>query len=234
MNFKKRSTLPELMDNPNLPKADLQLALRDLAVVNKYLGGDGITINALEALIAENPDKQKWKIIDVGCGDGEMLRKIATHFQDETIDIDFLGLDLNPKSIASAVQKTRLCNVNFEEKDILTLNTQDYQCDIVLFTLTIHHFTDAQIVDFITKCQEIAAIAIVINDLQRSKLAHRLFQLFSGIFMKSNIAIYDGKVSIARSFKREDLETYSKKLALNDYSISWKWAFRYLWVIKIK
>ena len=82
------------------------------------------------------------------------------------------------------------------------------------------------------KFKSLASIGIIVNDLQRSKIAYRLFQLFSGIFMKSTIAKYDGRVSIARSFRRKELETYSKQLALNNYSIQWKWAFRYVWVIK--
>ncbi|TVZ51696.1 methyltransferase domain-containing protein [Dokdonia sp. Hel_I_53] len=234
MNFSKRSTLPELMDNPELPEPELQLALQDLALVNKYLGGNGITIKALERIVSEHPDKNKWHIIDVGCGDGEMLRQVAQHFAKKSLDIKFLGIDINEKSIAAAKKQSEdLQNISFEQKDIHTLEADDLKCDIVLFTLTMHHLTDSQILLFLETCKKIASVAIIVNDLQRSKLAYRLFQVFSGIFMKSKIAIYDGKISVARSFKRKDLEEYSKKLALDDYLIKWKWAFRYLWIINI-
>lgn len=233
MNFKKRSNLPELMDDPNLPEDQLRLALKDIAFVNKYLGGNAITIKALEKIINSYPEKKQWKVVDVGCSDGEVLRKIAYHFSKKNIDIQFLGIDINAKSIAIAQRESEgIARLSFEEQDILKLDKTIFHCDIILCTLTVHHFTENEIIIFLTKFKNLATTAIIINDLERSKIAYRLYQLFSALFMKSYITKYDGKISIARSFKRKDLENYSKKLALTDYSISWKWAFRFLWIIK--
>ena len=233
MNFKNRSTTPELMDDPSLPEADLHLALKDLATVNKYLGGNHITITALEDLISAHPEKKKWKVVDVGCGDGEVLRHIAKHFKNSAVDISFYGVDINDKSIDSAREKSKdFDNLTFSRQNILTIDETTFECDVIICTLTMHHFSDEQLLVFMEKFKKLASIGIIVNDLQRSKIAYRLFQLFSGIFMKSKIAKYDGRVSIARSFRRKELETYSKQLALDDYSIQWKWAFRYLWVIK--
>ncbi|MDE0597663.1 methyltransferase domain-containing protein [Dokdonia genika] len=233
MNFNKRSTAPELMDDAELPEAELRLALKDLAVVNKYLGGNQITITALEGMITSQPDKKLWRVMDVGCGDGEVLRQIARHFKNLDYKIEFIGLDINEKSIARARKKSEgISHLTFSTQNILTLDAATAGCDIILCTLTMHHFTDQQICTFIKTFVQLASTGVIINDLQRSKIAYRLFQLFSGIFMKSKIAKYDGKVSIARAFKKEELETYSKQLALDSYSIQWKWAFRYLWVIK--
>ncbi|WP_405224372.1 methyltransferase domain-containing protein [Dokdonia sp. Asnod1-B02] len=233
MNFKNRSTTPELMDDPSLPEVDLHLALKDLATVNKYLGGNHITITALEDLISAHPEKKKWNVLDVGCGDGEVLRHIAKHFKNSAIDISFYGVDINDKSIDSAREKSKdFDNLTFSRQNILTIDETTFECDVIICTLTMHHFSDEQLLVFMEKFKKLASIGIIVNDLQRSKIAYRLFQLFSGIFMKSKIAKYDGRVSIARSFRRKELETYSKQLALDDYSIQWKWAFRYLWVIK--
>jgi hypothetical protein len=41
----------------------------------------------------------------------------------------------------------------------------------------------------------------------------------------------DGLVSILRGFKKNELEEFSKKLSLKNYTIRWKWAFRYQWII---
>lgn len=233
MNFNKRSTAAELMDDPSLPEADLKLALKDIALVNRFLGGNAITIKALEHMIARSPDKKEWKVVDVGCGDGELLRQITHYFKDKPYTIDFLGVDINIKSINRARQKSvGIKQLAFSTQNILTINESTFDCDVILCTLTMHHFSDEQLIAFMKKFQKLASIGIIVNDLQRSKVAYRLFQLFSGIFMKSKIAKYDGRISIARSFRKEELETYSKQLALRDYSINWKWAFRYVWVIR--
>jgi hypothetical protein len=50
--------------------------------------------------------------------------------------------------------------------------------------------------------------------------------------MKSPIARHDGRISIARGFILEELKQFSKHLGFENDTIGWKWAFRYLWVIK--
>jgi len=233
MNFKERSTLTELMDDPDISDELLIGTLKDIALVNRYLGGNQITVKALKKIIRNHPTKKKWTIVDVGCSDGESLRDIVGYFKKEDVDINFVGLDINARSIEIALSKSEgMANVSFRVQDILEIEEKSFECDVIICTLTMHHFGDGQLLEFLSKFQKLASIAIIINDLQRSKLSYRLFQLFSSIFIKSKVAKYDGKVSIASGFKRKDLESYSKKLALTDYYINWKWAFRYVWVIR--
>lgn len=234
MDFTTRSHTPELMDDPNVPEDQLRLALKDIALVNKYLGGNAITIKALEELISLNPNKKVWRVIDFGCGDGEVLRQIATYFKNHSKEIQFLGVDINQKSIDRArIKSSEFTNLKFRTENILDIKGDALDCDVILCTLTMHHFSDEEILVFLKRFKKLAALAIIINDLHRSKIAYRLFQLFSGIFMKSKIAKHDGRISIARAFKKEELETYSKELAGTKSTIQWRWAFRYLWVIKI-
>jgi hypothetical protein len=71
----------------------------------------------------------------------------------------------------------------------------------------------------------------VINDLHRSALAYRLFQGLCFVFQLNSMSREDGLTSILRGFKKEDLIAFSEKLKFNNYTIQWKWAFRYQWII---
>jgi hypothetical protein len=73
---------------------------------------------------------------------------------------------------------------------------------------------------------------MVINDLERSALAYRLFQALCFVFRLNEMSKKDGLISILRGFKREELEQFSKKANFKNYSIQWKWAFRYQWIIR--
>jgi hypothetical protein len=42
----------------------------------------------------------------------------------------------------------------------------------------------------------------------------------------------DGLTSILRGFKKEELVRFSEQLQFENYKVSWKWAFRYQWIIK--
>jgi len=109
---------------------------------------------------------------------------------------------------------------------------ESFNCDIIICTLTLHHFFDEEILVFMKQFVKLAKVAIVINDLQRSKIAYHLFRLFSRIFIKSHVAKNDGLVSIASGFKKHELKKVAQQLKLKHSKITWKWAFRYLWLIK--
>ena len=120
------------------------------------------------------------------------------------------------------------------ECDILTTDFSDINIDVVMTTLTLHHFTDDGVVKFVNQFNSMASLGVVINDLQRSRLAYYLFQAFSLFFIKTKIARKDGLLSIKRAFTKVDLEGYAHAVPDVKHSIKWKWAFRYVWVLKKK
>ena len=228
-----RATEPELMDDPEISQIDLKDALTDISRVNKLLGGNRITIKAIERLFEENPSKKEWTIVDIGCGDGEILRLIADYFNSKDLTVHLVGLDLSPQSIAMGRElSSSYQNIDLKVKDILTIDNESFDCDILICTLTLHHFRDQEILVFMKQFVALAQVAVVINDLQRSKIAYQLFRLFSRIFIKSDIAKNDGLVSIASGFKKPELKIVAQQLKLKHSEITWKWAFRYLWLIK--
>ncbi|MEQ3655942.1 MAG: methyltransferase domain-containing protein [Dokdonia sp.] len=231
-SFVHRSNLPERMDDPALAQEELALALADIAKVNTLLGGYHITLDGIKKLMQTKPDKTDWTIVDVGCGDGQVLRYLAKALASYQDHFRFVGVDINPKSIAMARHKSDgLSHVSFEVLDILQITNDQLKADILVCNLTMHHFDDTQIVTFLKVFYQLAGVGVVINDLERSPVAYQLFRLFSRIFMKSDIARYDGKISIARGFKREELHQFASLANFKNYSIRWKWAFRFLWVI---
>jgi len=228
-----RCTDDELMDDPLLSEEKLNATLDDISMINKRLGGNSITVNAIKKVFKEHPAKTKWTIADVGCGDGEMLRILANALVEYGYEIKFIGIDINEKGLHRA---RRLSNgmesISYLNEDIFNLVSEKSKYDIIISTLTLHHIQEEGIVSFIDAMIRLGAYALIINDLQRSAVAYRLYQLISRIFIKSEVAKYDGLVSIASGFKREDLESYAQQLRLKNHKITWKWAFRYLWYIK--
>lgn len=229
--FEERSTALELMDDPTISQERLHQALDDISYVNKTLGGTSISINAVNACIKANPDKTEWTILDVGCGDGEMLRLLKQKLPS-SLKLKLIGVDLNERCIARAKEKSHAFpNIQYEKLDIFTITPDQAYCDILLCTLTLHHIKEAQLINFIAQCKAITAKALIINDLQRSRLAYGLFKLFSLAFFIGDIASYDGLISIKSGFLKSELKHYAQVLNLKNYTVKWKWAFRYLWYI---
>lgn len=233
MNFPSRSSERELMDDADLDYLLLQKTYADINMVNKVLQGFTLTLWAIEKIIKENP-QEFYTIVDMGCGDGAMLRKIASFYKSRSVGLNLIGIDLNTRSIQLAIENSKeYANIRYLKRDILSLEANDLQCDILLCTLTMHHFNSDKIPIFINQFVRLSRLGVIINDLQRSRVSYRLFQLFSLIFIKTKIAKHDGLVSIKSAFTKMELVDFSSNLPNVHHDISWRWAFRYLWIIRI-
>lgn len=236
LDTSNRADQQEIMDDFSLESQQLEQVFRELDKVNGFLGGTGITLNGLEKLLNTTSRNRPIKILDVGCGNGFMLRRIAKYGQKQGWSFSLLGIDANPEAINIArIQSTGYQNIQYECINVHSEEFSHLQADIILCTLTLHHFKDQEIIKLINTAIKNAQVGIVVNDLQRSMIAYHLFNLFCAVFINNAIAKKDGQVSILRSFKRKDFNRYSSYFPSVRHEINWKWAFRYQWIIyKIK
>ncbi|WP_416441071.1 methyltransferase domain-containing protein [Leeuwenhoekiella sp. A16] len=228
--MKQRILIPELMDDPSLDLKTLSLALQDVSQVNRLLGGNQVTINGLDYFFKKY-QQPSYTIVDLGCGDGEMLRAVAKFGRKKNLSLRLIGMDINEKSLALAKEKSvKYPEITFLQQDILKLDSDSFSCDIVISTLTMHHFTNEEIVIFLKCFLNLSTLGFVINDLHRSSIAYNLFKLYSSFFMRTDLAKHDGLISIQRAFKKEELTSLVKELNVKTNIIKWQWAFRYLWI----
>lgn len=228
-----RTNQEEIMDNFALQGEDLEVVLRDLKLVNQYLGGNAITINGIKKLITNVPKEKEIVIMDLGCGDGQMLIKCAEYAQKNNRKFRLIGIDANKYTIANAKEKTKLIpEITFVSLDVFSEEFKKCKADIFLCTLTLHHFKDNEIRQLLNTLIPLANVGIVVNDLHRNALAYYLFKVFSTVFFKSEIAKNDGLISILRGFKRADIEEFAQSMHINSQTIHWKWAFRYQWIVQ--
>ncbi len=231
-DFTKRNRDPELMDDCGVDGTMLRKVLDDIDRTNNLLGGNRITINGVELLMQEHR-QASYTILDMGCGNGSMLREIVKLGRRLGIDIEAIGIDLSETGLDIAkAASSDFPEIRYLKRDILALAADDLKCDILLCTLTMHHFYDENIPVFLHQFTKLASIGIVINDLQRSPLAYYLFRGFSAIFIRTKIAKHDGLISIKSGFTKMELEHFAKELTSVKHEIQWKWAFRYLWVMR--
>jgi 2-polyprenyl-3-methyl-5-hydroxy-6-metoxy-1,4-benzoquinol methylase len=228
----RRSTKAEIMDDFELQGTELYKTLKDLDKINAWLGGNQITLNGIQELLMEIPKGQRIKIADIGCGSGAMLRKIADWGTNTGRHLELVGIDANLHAIEIAKELSmEYPHIDYHNVNIFSEDFKKLKFDIILCTLTLHHFVDAQILEILKQFKTQSKIGIVINDLHRTSVAYNLFKAFCSVFVNNEIARKDGLTSILRGFKRSDLEEYSKHIEAKTQCIKWKWAFRYQWII---
>ncbi|MEN2398730.1 methyltransferase domain-containing protein [Flavobacterium sp. MC2016-06] len=232
VNTKYRTQETEIMDDFSLHGEEFNDALDTIARINQLLGGNSLTLNSLKKLLKKTDKSKTLTIADIGCGNGDMLRLLANYGIKNNINFNLIGIDANAFTIDYAKKlSTAYPNINYQCLNIFSKEFNDVKYDIVLCTLTLHHFTNEKIESLIKTFNNNSVIGIVVNDLHRSKTAYRLFQLISAVFNLNKISREDGLISILRGFRKNELENFSNKLNLKNYTISWKWAFRYQWII---
>lgn len=227
----KRSTQEELMDDFSLQGEALQEVLDDLEIVNKYLGGNEITIDGLQKMLTKCSKDKRITIVDYGCGDGGFLLSCAAYLKKHNWKFNLIGVDANVHIIESAKKNCKtIKECTFMQANVFDTD-QLPEADIALCTLFLHHFKDELIINLLNNIASKTKVGIVVNDLQRNKTALILFKAFSAVFMKSKIAKFDGAVSIARSFIKEDVQRISEKIENTTIELASKWAFRWQWLI---
>lgn len=232
LNTKYRTNQPEIMDDFALEGEILRDALDKIAMINKLLGGNQLTLKGVKQLIQNISKTNEIVIVDVGCGNGDMLRTIADFGINNNINFNLIGIDANSFTIAHAAQLSqKYTNITYRCEDIFDKLFNELKYDIVLCTLTLHHFKDDEIISLLRVFHTNSAVGIVINDLHRSAIAYRLFQCLCFVFQLNDMSKKDGLTSILRGFKKEELNRFSQKLNFKKYSIQWRWAFRYQWII---
>lgn len=225
--YTRRSQEPELMDDFEVDGFIIEQTLRELEIINKWLGGNYVTINAIDKLIGKDRDKT-WRIIDLGCGGGEMLKLIALWARKRSIRVELIGIDANQHVVNYAEKNTsEFPEISFITGNVLSEDVMQMAADIITATLFTHHFSDKDLIWLFQRAKKCASVGLVINDLHRHWFAYRSINMLTALFSKSPLVKNDAGLSVLRAFKKRELTDILQAAGINKYSIKWQWAFRW-------
>lgn len=198
MRLTTRAPGPELMDADDLPADVYADVVGDLAKVNGVTLAATPTLAFLSRIVRPGG---RLRLIDIGYGDGDMLRRIEIWARRRHIAVELVGVDLNPRSEAAARAHTPAGSA-------IRYVTGDYAdmgdgWDAAISSLVAHHMTEAELVAFL-RWMDGAARSWFVNDLHRHRLAHAGFPLLARIAGWHPIVRLDGTLSIARSFRPDE------------------------------
>ncbi|MEO5865875.1 MAG: methyltransferase domain-containing protein [Sphingomonas sp.] len=192
-----RAIAEELMDADDLDPATYAEVVGDLARVNVVTMAAWPT---LAFLARGTKGLTGFRLLDVGFGDGDMLRRIAAWAARRGLDAELVGIDLNPRSeMAARAHMPAGLTVDYRTGDYADLAGNGW--DFVVSSLVAHHMTHGQLVAFLRFMKAEAARGWLINDLHRHGVAHLGFPVLARLFGWHRIVRHDGTLSIARSYR---------------------------------
>ncbi len=200
---------------------DLRQCLRDIARVNRLTRAYSPTFHWLNYLYPRLPRQtHPLHIVDVGCGYGDTLRRIALWARDRSLPVTLTGIDLNPNAVRAAREATPPDTATFLEGNALAFDPPG-GIDLVINSLLMHHLENSEIVTLMQWMESVARVGWFINDLHRQPVPYYFFRAFSRFTSWHRFVKHDGAVSILRSFRPEDWRALAQAAHIphNQYTI---------------
>ena len=197
--FRERVIEPEMLDHapPDVTRA----SLRDLARINRYLGGYYVLGRLFDGLVKP---VDTFSLLDIGAASGDMgaaVRRRYPRAQVTSLDYksDHLIQAADPKVVADAFR----------------LPFRPFSFDFVFSSLFLHHFTDDQVVQLFGSFRYLARRAVLAIDLERGPLAYHFLPRTRWLFGWHDITINDGQISVAAALKKDELRELAVRAGLN-------------------
>lgn len=228
--FKSRSARKELLDAENIPQQDLYRNLYELERINTLLGGHAVTVSGLTKLALNRTTR--YRILDIGSGGGDTLKHVAEWGRKNGYQFDLTGVDLKNECIQYASNYCKeYPEITFIQSDYRNVVKEDVTYDIIITSLFCHHLTNEELQELFDWSTNHAKIAVILNDLHRHPLAYYSIAFLTLLFSKSYLVKNDAKLSVLRGFSRRELQHLLQPFT---FELRWKWAFRWLVIIRAK
>ena len=192
----------EQMDAPDLDPRVYAEVLRDLAKVNRWTFTARPALEYLKRALPADVDR--FTLLDVGFGDGDVLRAIARWARKRGLDAQLVGVDINGKSVEAARLATPGdLSIDYRCGDY---KDQPEPFDFIVSSQVAHHMSDGELRDFLVFMEGRARRGWLICDLHRHRFAHLGYPLLARLLRVHRIVREDGRLSIARSFRPAEWE----------------------------
>lgn len=210
-DFRYRARLTELMDEP-CSRDQLCGCLSDIARINRWTLAYRPVLQWLDEMLKSFGNSLPahavpLRLLDVGCGYGDGLRRIDQWAKARGIALELIGLDVNPDATAIAREASPAWSqIEWVCADIFAY-APPRPIHLVTSSLFTHHLSDAEIARFLSWMEQHAELGWFINDLSRASIPYHAIKVAAKIARLHPFVQHDAPVSVARSFVPEDWNT---------------------------
>lgn len=233
VDFSCRAQSPELMDADDLTPERFALVLQDLARVNVVTRAAAPTLRWLDAVTTAASVSAPITILDVGFGQGDMLRAIARWAMRRGRAVALHGVDINPRSAPIAVARTEpSLGIRYHTGDAVDVVARMPEPpQVIISSLVAHHMADAELVHFVRWMEQTATRAWFINDLHRHPVAWWGYRALSALMRVDPIVRHDGALSVRRAFVQADWVRLLAAADIPRHVVRIRWSLPFRWSV---
>jgi 2-polyprenyl-3-methyl-5-hydroxy-6-metoxy-1,4-benzoquinol methylase len=213
----KRSFDPavlEMMDRPQPVSPELERDLERIRQLNRWFGSYRLVLRFMKRWI--RPGAQM-RILDLATGSGDIprlivdfARNIRAHIKIDAVDRQAATLEI-AKKLSAGYSEISHCQANILEWDW----AEAY--DIVLCSLTLHHFSDEDAVKVLRRCRELSKRFVLVSDLRRGFLVRAGVHLLTALIFREPMTRHDARLSAERAFSFSEMRDLAERASWRNF-----------------
>ena len=206
----KRIDTPELLDEHDAPREDMERSLRDLRRFNALYGGIGVyrrLLGRMRPLPAS--------ILDVATGTADMIEKVPGFRVGVDFKIDHLLYMRNGSRVHRVAGNA------------LHLPFGDNTFDAVTSSHFFHHLTPDENRALLRDMLRIAKRAVIVNDTRRHYVPFVFVRLLGLLRLTGPITRNDAPASVLRGYTVEEARDIAKDAGAARFEVVRAWPFRF-------
>ena len=216
------------MDDPSLGDAEHVAALLGLARVHRLTGTADRLWRPIERLFREQATQQL-SVMDVGCGDGLLLRTLARRAKAKGLSLRLIGCDFSNRALDFCKWGAAGDNLEIELHQVdVTTDSLPHGADVIINSLFLHHFSDEQVTAIVRQFRDRARRMVLIEDLLRTRLGYGLCWLGVHMLTRSRVVHVDGLLSVRAAFSMAEMHAVLQRTDMSHAKIYKHWPERFM------
>lgn len=225
--LRHRPDLGELLDDAPADPATLAANLRDIRLINRWLGWTGAMVREVAAT-TRRLGLRDATLLDVATGSADIPLALVGWARRRGLALRALAGDISPAVLASAraeVDRVAPGAVGLLRFDAARAPFADASVDLVTCSLALHHFAPDDAVATLRELGRIARRALIVSDLERSRLGYACARLLVAV-LRNPMTRHDAPVSVLRAYTRDELAALARAAGLRGARVVGRFPFR--------
>ena len=207
----RRLDTPELLDEHDAPRADMERSLRDLRRINRLLGGVSIYNRLLRRFGAVK------SIVDLGAGTTDLLDSVPG-------DVLRVALDFKIDHLLYRRGGSKSLRVVGDASKLPFRNTS---VDVVTSAHFFHHFTPDENVTILREALRVVRGGVIVNDTRRHYAPLLFIQLVAALRVVGRITRFDGPASVRRGYTMDEARAVADRAGAGRVAVVRAFPFRF-------
>lgn len=216
-----RSDERELLDDREHDPAELATNFRDIQRVNRLLGGTSTVLRHLPRLLDTLPPAHPVTVLDLATGSADIPLAISRWAKRYGRPISIVASDSSEPILALARKHAEghpdITVVNYDARAV---SLPDKHVDIVLCSLSLHHFAPDDAVRVLREMDRLGRAGFILNDLRRGRIGYAAAWIASRVTTRNRFTRHDAPLSVMRAYTPQELAGLLHRAGIDDAEIS--------------